>query len=97
MIRTEDIRPLSEHRANISEDIRHVQETGRPLFITTNGRTAGVLLSPAAYDKLAEQAMFVEDIAAIREALQELNEGKGIEAKQALREIAAKLGLNLNR
>ena len=96
-MRTEDIRPLTDHRANISEDFRHVQETGRPLFITTNGRTAGVLLSPAAYDELAERAAFAEDIVAIRQALMDAKEGKGREAKQALREIAAQLGLNLDR
>ncbi len=96
-MRTEDIRPLTDHRANISEDFRHVQETGRPLFITTNGRTAGVLLSPAAYDELAERAAFAEDIDAIRRALEDAKEGKGREAKKALREIAAQLGLNLDR
>ncbi len=96
-MRTEDIRPLTEHRANISEDFRHVQETGRPLFITTNGHTAGVLLSPAAYDELAERAAFVEDIAAIRRAVQEIEEGKFVEAKQALRDIAAKIGVTIKR
>lgn len=96
-MRTEDIRPLTDHRANISEDFRHVQETGRPLFITTNGRTAGVLLSPAAYDELAERAALADDIAAIRQAVQELKEGKFTEAKQALRDIAAKIGVTINR
>lgn len=96
-MRTEDIRQLTDHRANISEDFRHVQETGRPLFITTNGRTAGVLLSPAAYDELAERAAFADDIAAIRQAVQEIEEGKFIEAKQALRDIAAKIGVTINR
>lgn len=96
-MRTEDIRPLTEHRANISEDFRHVQETGRPLFITTNGRTAGVLLSPGAYDELAERAMLAEDIIAIRKALQESREGKVRDAKEALRDIAARIGIKFDR
>lgn len=96
-MRSEDIRPLTEHRANISEDLRHVQETGRPMFITANGRAAGVLLSPSAYDDLAERATLAEDIAEIRKALQSSRGGKGKDARQALRDIAAEIGVKLDR
>lgn len=96
-MRAEDIRPLTEHRANISEDFRRVQETGRPLFITTNGRTAGVLLSPEAYDELADRAAIAEDVAAIRKALNGPKRGRGRDAGQALRDIATKIGVKLDR
>lgn len=96
-MRTDDIRPLSEHRANISEDFRRVQETGRPLFITTNGKTAGVLLSPDAYDKLAERAAAAEDITGLRKALEDSKAGRGRDAKTVLREIAARIGVKIER
>lgn len=96
-MRTDDIRPLSEHRANISEDFKRVQETGRPLFITTNGKTAGVLLSPDAYDDLAERAALAEDITALRKALEDSKAGRGRDAKTVLREIASRIGVKIDR
>ncbi|MDQ3521204.1 MAG: type II toxin-antitoxin system Phd/YefM family antitoxin [Gemmatimonadota bacterium] len=45
-MRTDDIQPLSEHRAHLTAHFQHVQQTGRPLFVTSNGRTAAVVLSP---------------------------------------------------
>ena len=92
-MRTEDIHPMSEHRAHLSEHLRQVQETGRPMVITQNGRPAAVVLSPAKYDELLRAA----DIAAIREGLADAEAGRGQDAKTALREIASKHGLILDR
>jgi prevent-host-death family protein len=39
----EDIRPLSEFRANASACIQHVNATKRPLVITQHGRGAVVV------------------------------------------------------
>ena len=51
-VRTKDIQPLTEHRAHLAEHFQQVRETSRPLFITANGRTAAVVLSPDSYDAL---------------------------------------------
>ena len=96
-MRTEDIHPVSEHRTHLTDHLRHVQETGRPMVITQKGRAAGVLLSPAAYDELVKQAELAQDIQAIRAGLQEMRDGKGVDARDALRAIAAKHGLKLDR
>ena len=55
MMRAKDIRSLTEHRAHLTENCQHVKETGRPLFVTANGRAAAVVLSPDAYDALARK------------------------------------------
>lgn len=96
-MQTDDIRPITDHRDHLREDYARVQETGRPLFITAKGRPAGVLLSPAAYDDLMRRAQLAEDVVALREALAESKAGKGRDAKTALREIAATLGVTLDR
>ena len=37
----EDILPLREFRANLTGYITQTRETGRPIIVTQNGRTAG--------------------------------------------------------
>ena len=95
-MRTDDIQPFTEYRAHLAEHHRRVQETGRPLFVTRDGRTSAVVLSPAAYDQLAEQAQHAQDLAAIRRSMVEFTAGRGIPAQRAFREIAAKLGLKFD-
>ncbi|MGB0717536.1 MAG: type II toxin-antitoxin system prevent-host-death family antitoxin [Phycisphaerae bacterium] len=94
--RTDDIRPLSVHRAKIREDLERVQRTGRPMFITTNGHTAGVLLSPKAYDALVERAILAEDIGALRQAMVDSKSGRSRDAKEVIQEIAAKIGVEFH-
>lgn len=96
-MRAEDIHPMSEHRTHLTEHLRQVQETGRPMVITQQGRPAAVLLSPAAYDELVRQAELAQDIAGIKEGLAEADAGLGQDATEALREIAEKHGLKLDR
>ncbi len=96
-MKSDDIQPLSEVRPHLTQHLKRVQETRRPLFITSNGRTAGVLLSPADYDELTTKAERAEIAAAIRQGIEELEAGKGVDGRQAMREIAEKHGLKLDR
>ena len=41
---TEDVRTLSEFRANTAAFVNQVKETRRPLILTQHGRSAAVLL-----------------------------------------------------
>ena len=61
-------------------------ETGQPLVITQNGRPAGVLLSPAEFDRLVERYLFVR---AVEEGVADADSGSLIDG-EALR---ARLGL----
>jgi prevent-host-death family protein len=56
---SEDIVPVSDFKAQAADLLRRVAEGGRPLVITQNGKAAGVLLSPAEFDRLSERARFV--------------------------------------
>ena len=42
----EDIVPIGEFKAHLSERIRDLREKGRPTIITQNGRAAAVMLTP---------------------------------------------------
>lgn len=96
-MRSEDIQPFTEYRANLSEAHRRVEKTGRPLFVTKDGRPNAVVLSPGAYDKLAEQAQYAQNLAAIRRGLADVKAGRVRPAREALREIARKVGVKLTK
>ena len=96
-MRTTDIQQLTEHRAHLSEHFEHIRETGRPLFITANGRTAAVVLSPDAYDILAEKAEFADNLTLIERGLADVKAGRVRDARVGVRELAAKHGIALNR
>ena len=95
--RSDDIQSYSECRANFADALQRASDTGQPTFITNHGRAAGVLLSPAAYDSLIEKAELVDEIAALQRALANSKAGKGRDAKTALREIADKLAVTIER
>ena len=50
----EDILPLSEFRANLAGYITQTRETGRPIIVTQNGRTAGVFVNASTWDEIQE-------------------------------------------
>ena len=69
---SEDFVPVSEFKAQAAQLLRRLSETGAPLVVTQNGKPAGVLLSPKAFDDLTEQARFVS---AVREGLAQADQG----------------------
>jgi prevent-host-death family protein len=97
VVRTEDITSFTEHRAHLKDHLRQVNTTGRPMFITTNGETEAVVLSPAAYDKLAEEAEHARSLVMVEQSLADIQAGRVQPAKEAIDEIAAEFGLTLER
>ena len=51
----QDIKPLSDFRANAASAIRHIQETKRALILTRRGYSAAVVLDVAKYEELMEE------------------------------------------
>ena len=74
-----------------------MRETGRPLYITTNGETDAVVLSPEAYDELADKAELAESLAMMDRSTEDIRAGQAQPAKPALKKIAEELGLKLDR
>jgi len=70
---SEDVVPVSAFKTQAKAWIERLAATGAPLVITQNGRPAGVLLSPAAFDALTERARFV---AAVDEGLADVAAGR---------------------
>jgi prevent-host-death family protein len=59
---SEDIIPISEFKAQAAEWLRRIAVSHQPLVITQNGKAAGVVLSPAAFDELSERQQLIEAV-----------------------------------
>ena len=81
---SENIVAVSEFKARAAEWLRRLAESSEPVVITQNGRAAGVLLSPAAYDELTERLRFMK---AIEEGLADVEAGRLISHEEVVAEI----------
>lgn len=61
---SQDIVPMAEFKGQAAHWFRRVAENNQPVVITQNGKPAGVLLSPAEFDRLVERQRFLTDVAA---------------------------------
>jgi prevent-host-death family protein len=83
----EDIRPLSEFRANVTSFIDKVRETKRPLVITQRGKSAAILLDVSEYESLLQKIELLSDI---QLAEKQLEEGLGMTHKDAKKKSMAR-------
>ncbi len=97
MNRSTDITSFTEHRQKLREHFLQVRETGRPLYVTTNGHTDAVVLSPEAFDELVGKAELAEQLATIERGMADVRAGRTRPAKPALKRLAKELGLKLRR
>ncbi len=70
---SEDIVTVSDFKAQASDWLRRIASHHHPLVITQNGKPAGVLLSPAAFDELSERQEF---LAAVQEGMADEQAGR---------------------
>lgn len=85
----EDIVPIGELKAHLSERIRGLKGTHRPLVITQNGKAAAVMLAPEDFDRLTTQARFV---AAVQDGLSDLHAGRVVSDEDLGRRLDARFG-----
>lgn len=85
----QDIKPLSEFRANAASVIQQVHETKRPIVITHRGHSAAVLMDATEYENLMEKLELLQDI---HEAELEIQAGKGISHEKAKKQLLESLG-----
>jgi prevent-host-death family protein len=86
---SEGIVPMSEFKAKAAEWLGRIAKTDAPIVITQNGRAAGVLLSPRAYDLLLERARF---IAAVEAGIADATAGRTIAHADLAAEVQARYG-----
>lgn len=84
----EDIRPLSEFRANAAALIEQVRSTKRPMVITQHGKSSAVILDVQEYESLLEKIELLQEI---QIAESQLQEGLGIEHEDAKNQTLSRL------
>ena len=84
----EDIKPLSEFRANVARYLNKVRETKRPLVITLHGKSAAVLLDVMEYETLLEKIELLEDI---QQGEKQISEGLGVDHGEAQTRVLEKI------
>ena len=85
---TEDVRPLSEFRANAASFVQQVQGTKRPVILTVHGRSAAVLLDVGEYETLLDQLGLLRDV---RTAEGQLKKGRAVSHSKARAKVMARL------
>ena len=58
----EDIKPLTEFRANVAAFVQKVRKSKRPMVITQHGKSSAVLLGVEEYESLIEKLELLQEI-----------------------------------
>ncbi len=82
----EDIRPLSEFRAEVASFVKQIQKTRRPLVLTQRGRGVAVLVDVREFASMQERLDLVEDV---YRAEEQLAAGEGIPHEEARTRVAS--------
>jgi prevent-host-death family protein len=61
---SEDVVPVAEFKGQAARWLKRAGESGQPVVVTLRGKVAGVVLSPAEYDRLRERVRLLEDVLA---------------------------------
>ncbi len=85
----EDFVPISDLKAQAADWLRKIGVTDAPIVVTQNGRPAGVLLSPRAFDELTARARFV---AAVQAGIEDAEAGRVHGHADVVREMKARFG-----
>lgn len=84
---SEDIIPLSDLKVNPGKVVSQVNETHRPVLLTSRGRGVAVVQSLDDYEKETEKRVFMQDVV---EGLMDLEEGRELSLKDAKKRLGLK-------
>ena len=82
----QDIKSLSDFRANAALYVQNIKKNKRPMVITQNGKSSAVVMDVNEYESLLEKIELLKDVQIAR---QQLDDGKGI-GHQAAQELILK-------
>lgn len=80
---SKDIRPISLFGDDAQKLLREVRKNQRPLFLTSKGEAAGVLMDIAEYERLIELVEFRENV---RASMAEAERGEVVSHEQIVKE-----------
>tara|TARA_A100001391_G_scaffold145707_1_gene103291 strand:+ start:4236 stop:4505 length:270 start_codon:yes stop_codon:yes gene_type:complete len=84
---SEDVVPLSDLKINPGKVIGRVQESHRPMLLTSRGRGVAVVQGLEDYEKTAEELRFVK---AVAQGLMDAREGDTVSVEEARNALGLK-------
>jgi PHD/YefM family antitoxin component YafN of YafNO toxin-antitoxin module len=97
LIRTGDIRKLSDFRQNATAHLDRLAKSGGVEILTVNGEAKGVVMAPRVFDEMADRIEQLETTASVARGLADVAEGRTRPARKAIKALAGELGLKLDR
>ena len=86
---SKDIVTLAEFKSQAASLLERIGSSSQPLLITQNGKPAGVLLSPAEFDRIQEQESS-RFVTSVNRGLQDADNGRVLTASQAKTRLGIK-------
>jgi len=90
---SQDIHPLTEFKRNTAAFVKQIKKTRRPVVLTVNGKAELVVQDAKSYQKILERMDRLEAVAAVRQGLRDVEEGRVRDARKALEGLRVKLGI----
>ena len=84
---------LTHFRDRTPDLLGRLKETGSPLVLTVDGKAEVVVQDAGAYQRLLDRAEHLETVAALKEAIQAVDEGRTRPAAEALEDIRRRHGI----
>ncbi|HEY6548435.1 MAG TPA: type II toxin-antitoxin system Phd/YefM family antitoxin [Vicinamibacteria bacterium] len=82
---SDGIVPIGEFKAQAARWLRRLADSNQAVVITQNGRPAGVLISPADFDRFQERQRFLESVAA---GVTDAESGRLMDTRELSRKLA---------
>jgi len=86
---SKDIITLAEFKNSAATILKQISDSSQPVLITQNGKPAGVLLSPAEFDRIQEQES-ARFMAAVNRGIKDADDGKVLTSAQAKSRLGLK-------
>lgn len=86
---SQDVVTLAEFKSQAATLLERISTSSQPLLITQNGKPAGVLLSPAEFDRMQEQET-TQFVASVNRGIQDADSGKVLTPAQAKTRLGMK-------
>mgnify|MGYP000993031214 CR=1 FL=1 len=92
-----DIFSLSDFQRNTKKHLQRLKKNGRPGVLTVNGKAEVVVIDAATYEQMQERMDYFDNVEKLRAGIKEADEGKGISAGKAFKQIRDTLSVSAKR
>jgi prevent-host-death family protein len=94
MIDLTNIHSLSDFQRNTKHYVSQMQQNEKPLVLTVNGEAQLVVQDAKAYQRLLDRLEYMETVIALKEGIQEMENGEKMPANEALEALRKKHGVS---